>query len=199
MIDLLTAIVIASSAQHADPYLVAAVVETESKFDSRKVGSLGEIGLMQLRPEYFSKSHPKSLFNPQFNLDVGIRYLKQVEQSCVHKAALTYLVCYNAGITGGSNLRRPTSFPYYLKVRSAYFKLKKERLFARVEKKLWRDLGRSLLILPPTTNFQVLSSDIRNNHNEESDKLRNEPPLLDDQAILYFRKKKPLAIAKGSC
>ena len=50
MIDLLTAIVIASSAQHADPYLVAAVVETESKFDSRKVGSLGEIGLMQIKP-----------------------------------------------------------------------------------------------------------------------------------------------------
>jgi hypothetical protein len=132
MLELLTTILIASSAQNVDPYLVAAVVQVESQFNANRVGDLGEIGLMQLRPEYFSKENPQRLFNPRRNIEIGVRYLKEVQAHCKYKSAHTFVVCYNAGITGGSRLLRPKEFAYYLKIDKAYSEMKSDKVFEKL-------------------------------------------------------------------
>lgn len=133
MLDILTAILIQSSAQKVDPYLVAAVVQVESQFNPQTVGSIGEIGLMQLRPEYFANGRPKDLFNPEMNIRLGIGYLAKIKNRCRHKVGNTFLVCYNAGVTGGSRIKNPSQFPYVVRVSKAYNELKAKQIFERAE------------------------------------------------------------------
>ena len=137
MFELLTSIFILSASHGVDPYLVAAVVQTESKFNTRAVGGVGEIGLMQLRPEYFASSKGgKELFRPEVNLDRGIAYLKTVKESCIHKAEHTFLVCYNTGIAGGAKIKYPRKFDYYKRVTQEYKKFKSAQLFKPIQVKL---------------------------------------------------------------
>lgn len=103
-----------------NPYLAAAVVKTESNFNSKAVGSLGELGLFQIRPEY-SKYSRRQLLDPYINIIAGLEMLERVKRKCKHTIDKTFLTCYNAGITGGSKLKYPKRFPYYNKVYSRYY------------------------------------------------------------------------------
>jgi hypothetical protein len=125
-----------------DPNMAMAVAAHESKLNERAVGALGEIGLMQLRPEYFSKSCKsqgkgapapcgQELFNPAVNLDIGIRNLAELQRSCRHKADGTWVICHNLGVVGGSRIQRPKEFGYYKLVMAEYDKIKKQRVFNR--------------------------------------------------------------------
>jgi soluble lytic murein transglycosylase-like protein len=137
MFELLTSIFILSSSHGVDPYLVAAVIQTESKFNTNAVGGIGEIGLMQLRPEYFAgPKGAKELFKPEVNLERGISYLKEVQLACAHKEENTFLVCYNAGIAGGSKLKHPREFDYYKRVNLEFKKFKTAKVFRAVQMKL---------------------------------------------------------------
>ena len=62
------------------PYRLArAVVQIESGYDRWAVGGVGEIGLMQIRPQTASwlgfKGDAADLFNPRLNIEYGVRYL----------------------------------------------------------------------------------------------------------------------------
>lgn len=67
-----------------DPFIVLAVIQTESNFTPKAVSSRGAIGLMQVMPttgEYVAKDRGisytgrKSLYDPFVNVKLGIHYL----------------------------------------------------------------------------------------------------------------------------
>lgn len=102
-----------------DPEITKAVVKYESNYNSSAVGTLGEIGLMQIRPEY-SKLSIKKLFDPCLNIREGVSILKRALKSCKHQADNTWVICYNLGIAGGSKVKYPKLFPYYKNVMAHY-------------------------------------------------------------------------------
>ena len=120
-----------------DPILATAVVAHESKFNASAVGAVGEIGLMQLRPEYFAKSCKgksqekcgNELFNPQTNIEIGIKHLADLQKRCKYKKDKLFIVCHNVGVVGGSRLQKPREFDYYKKVMTEYDRLAKLDLF----------------------------------------------------------------------
>ena len=102
-------IVQAGERHNVDPMLIKAVIFRESAFNSKSVGSAGEIGLMQILPAGsvtdWSKFHKRKvpqtvfLFDPAMNIEIGTWYLKRAlnrwkdYEKCVELA----LCQYNAG------------------------------------------------------------------------------------------------------
>lgn len=97
------------------PSTAIAVARTESSLNTRAVGPLGEIGLFQVRPE-FSKFTREELFDININIQEGLRILSEAKRKCKHQVDRAWLVCYNVGIRGGSKIKHPKKFPYYIKV-----------------------------------------------------------------------------------
>lgn len=88
-----------------DPYLVAAVVRTESDYDPKAVSHAGAVGLMQLMPDTASWvtrlatwKGPKNptLTNANDNLELGACYLAYLTQRFAGDL-LAALAAYNAG------------------------------------------------------------------------------------------------------
>ncbi|MCL5735858.1 MAG: lytic transglycosylase domain-containing protein [Actinobacteria bacterium] len=90
---------------HVDPYLVAAVVRTESDYDARAVSHAGAVGLMQLMPEtaqwivhldsWQGPANP-TLTNPDDNLELGSCYLAYLIERFA-KDLRAAVAAYNAG------------------------------------------------------------------------------------------------------
>jgi hypothetical protein len=65
------------SAQHGlDPALTRTVIEVESNFDRRAVSHAGAQGLMQLIPDTASRFGVRDPFDPEQNINGGVRYLR---------------------------------------------------------------------------------------------------------------------------
>lgn len=108
-----------------DPVLVQSVIEVESNYDAQAIGAVGEIGLMQIRPEMWNIPKAK-LYNPRFNVKIGVSLLSKARDQCAHQNNYTWIVCFNSGITGGSRIARPEHQTYYKKVMRVYERLKGE-------------------------------------------------------------------------
>lgn len=107
---------IASAAKRygLDPYLVAAVINTESGFDSRGVSRKGAVGLMQLLPTTAEEArrtsalkppaHVEALKDPDVNIELGTRYLGTL----MHRYRRTEwaLAAYNAGARNADRWRK---------------------------------------------------------------------------------------------
>jgi soluble lytic murein transglycosylase-like protein len=79
-----------------DGALVAAVVRAESGFDPRAVSRVGAMGLMQLMPGTAADMEVADPFDPEQNLEGGIRYLKWMMERFPGRLDLA-LAAYNAG------------------------------------------------------------------------------------------------------
>ena len=121
--------IIESSERHGvDPYLVAAVINTESNWDEDAESSAGAIGLMQVMPETASNMadwelvdssvyDPEDLTDPATNIEYGcavLGYLLEYYSGSSDKA----IAAYNAGmgnvdewLEGGSSLTEAIAFP----------------------------------------------------------------------------------------
>jgi soluble lytic murein transglycosylase len=97
---LLSLVITYSNYYGIDPYISLAVIKTESQFKYNAVGQLGEIGLFQLRPEYFTHYKKTDLFNPEINIKLGIKHLARKKLKCKYHVDNTYVLCYNLGIAG---------------------------------------------------------------------------------------------------
>jgi soluble lytic murein transglycosylase len=112
-----------------DPYLVAAVVKTESGYDPKAVSPAGAVGLMQLMPEtadwitglgdWQGVRHP-DLNSPADNIQLGSCYLSYLADM-YDGSTLLALAAYNAGpgivsdwaaAAGGEALFRPEDIQY---------------------------------------------------------------------------------------
>ncbi len=98
-----------------DPDLALAIAEVESKFNPEAIGSLGEIGIFQLRPEF----HAVTPGDVRGNARTAMAYLNYVRRVCAPKYGDQFWVCFNLG---PYNKKRPTleTLPYYKKVMSVY-------------------------------------------------------------------------------
>jgi hypothetical protein len=86
----------AADRHHVDPALIRAVIQTESNWNSWAVSRRGAGGLMQLIPTTAQRFGANDLFNPQQNIDAGVRYLKTLLERYNGNLDLA-LAAYNAG------------------------------------------------------------------------------------------------------
>ena len=63
-----------------DPNLVAAVIEQESRFRPRAQSHVGARGLMQLMPRTGRWMGARDLYNPEQNVDAGVKYIAYLDK-----------------------------------------------------------------------------------------------------------------------
>lgn len=97
-----------------DPALVAAVMETESRFKTRARSQVGATGLMQLMPRTGRWMGANNLYDPEQNVEAGTKYLSYLNQRFDGNLKKT-LAAYNAG---EGNVRRYKGVPPFQETRS---------------------------------------------------------------------------------
>ncbi len=85
-----------SAKYNIEPSLVKAVIKTESNWDAAVVSQKGAMGLMQLMPSTANDMDVRDPFNPEENIEGGIRYLRYLLNKFDGDLTLA-LAAYNAG------------------------------------------------------------------------------------------------------
>src|SRR2546430_17145372 len=98
-----------------DPALVAAVVETESRFHRTARSPVGARGLMQLMPRTGRWLGATNLYDAEQNVDAGVKYLKYLQGRFDGNLKNT-IAAYNAG---EGNVQRYGGVPPFLETPSA--------------------------------------------------------------------------------
>lgn len=115
----------AAKKHNVDPALVKAVIQAESSWNPNAVSYKGASGLMQLMPAKASELGVTNAFDPEQNVNAGVRHLRELLEKYdgdLYRA----LAAYNAGSgavdrAGGVPNYRETK-TYVQKITNAYFR-----------------------------------------------------------------------------
>jgi len=89
-------IVQAAGRHEVDPALIKAIIMAESRFNPRAISKKGAKGLMQLMPRTAEALGVEDSFDPEDNINAGVRYLKMLMNRFNGDVKLA-LAAYNAG------------------------------------------------------------------------------------------------------
>jgi soluble lytic murein transglycosylase-like protein len=115
----------ASDRHRVDPALVRAVIETESNWNPKAWSHKGAGGLMQLIPTTAQRWGAYDVFNPQQNVDAGVKHLKWLLERYNGNLDLA-LAAYNAGEGAVDRAHGVPAYretrDYVQRVQNAYFR-----------------------------------------------------------------------------
>jgi len=115
----------AADRHRVDPALVRAVIETESNWNPKAWSHKGAGGLMQLIPTTAQKYGAYDVFDPQQNIDAGVKHLKWLLERYNGNLDLA-LAAYNAGEGAVDRVHGVPAYRetrnYVQKVQNAYFR-----------------------------------------------------------------------------
>ena len=109
-----SAIEAAARRHNVDANLVRALIRVESNFNSHAVSRKGAMGLMQLMPSTARQLKVTNPFDPDQNVDAGVRHLKKLLQDFNGNVKLS-LAAYNAG---AGAVHRNAGIPNYAETRN---------------------------------------------------------------------------------
>lgn len=108
-----------SVTEGVDPDLAVAIATVESSLNPQAIGSLKEVGLFQLRPEY----HDVKAGNLKHNTRIALKYLSYLKTVGDKKEmGEAWFVLFNYG--PNRTLKRPRETNYYKKVMSELSRIK---------------------------------------------------------------------------
>ena len=115
----------AADRHRMDPALVRAVIETESNWNPKAWSHKGAGGLMQLIPTTAQRYGAYDVFNPQQNIDAGVKHLKWLLERYNGNLDLA-LAAYNAGEGAVDRAHGVPAYretrDYVQRVQNAYFR-----------------------------------------------------------------------------
>jgi hypothetical protein len=125
-----------------DPALVAAVIEQESRFKPRARSHVGARGLMQLMPRTGRWMGARDLYDPEQNIDAGVKYIKYLNQRFNGDLKKT-IAAYNGG---EGNVMRYRGIPPFRETRQYVKKVLKnyDKHTKKLEKYEKKQLGGSV-------------------------------------------------------
>lgn len=116
------AILAAADKYDIDEKLLASIIAVETKYNNHLVGSLGELGLAQIRPEMHClgiHSYAKRiqyLKNPSTNIDEAAKILRDIQNKAFYRYGdMRWVEHFNRGLGKSSK-----KFRYYHKVMQYY-------------------------------------------------------------------------------
>ena len=87
----------AANRYQVDPAIVKAIIMAESSYNPKAVSKKGAKGLMQLMPKTAREMGVEDIFNPEHNINGGVRYYKKLLKQFKGDIKLA-LAAYNAGM-----------------------------------------------------------------------------------------------------
>jgi soluble lytic murein transglycosylase-like protein len=120
----------AANRHEVDPAIVKAIIMAESSYNPRAVSKRGAKGLMQLMPKTAEEMGVEDIFNPEHNINGGVRYYKKLLKQFKGDVKLA-LAAYNAGtrkVKEHNGVPPYKSTRYYIKKVFEYYQYYKNQV-----------------------------------------------------------------------